>query len=126
MASCKHATPQWQLADCNEDGWQCSDCGARLGFRPDFDRDLVVDKVDAILFWMNEHDLLHVSNATEGVQPWKLVYEKRGKTVGRRHSAKPDDFYALVERALPGPYVEMFARKRRPGWVQFGDQLEAA
>jgi len=60
------------------------------------------------------------------VQPWKVVYERRGATVGRRHSAKPDDFYALVERALPGPYVEMFARKRRAGWFQIGDQLEAA
>ena len=60
------------------------------------------------------------------VQPWKVVYERRGATVGRRHSAKPDDFYALIERALPGPYVEMFARKRRPGWLQFGDQLEVA
>lgn len=30
-----------------------------------------------------------------------------------RHSAKPDSFYDLVEACSPGPYLEMFARKRR-------------
>lgn len=59
------------------------------------------------------------------VQAWKVVYERRGATTGRRHSAKPDDFFALIEAAVPGPYVELFARKRRPGWVQVGDQLES-
>jgi N6-adenosine-specific RNA methylase IME4 len=27
-----------------------------------------------------------------------------------RHSAKPQDFYTIVERASPGPYLEMFSR----------------
>jgi N6-adenosine-specific RNA methylase IME4 len=40
-----------------------------------------------------------------------------------RHSEKPDDFFNLVERVSPGPYLEMFARKRRPGWDAMGDQL---
>lgn len=39
------------------------------------------------------------------------------------HSAKPDEFYAIVEQLAGGPGVELFARKRRPGWIQFGDQL---
>lgn len=63
--ACKHTTPQWNLADCNEDGWQCIDCGASLGFRPDFDREHTREKVGAILFWLCEHDLLYVSNASE-------------------------------------------------------------
>ena len=53
-----------------------------------------------------------------------------GKTRGtwfsaprRRHSEKPDDFYRLVERVSPGPYLEMFARRRRDGWDAMGDQL---
>lgn len=45
---------------------------------------------------------------------------------GQRHSAKPDEFYALVERVSPGPYHEMFARRRRPGWTAEGDQLQEA
>lgn len=38
------------------------------------------------------------------------------------HSVKPDAFYDLVERASPGPYVELFARRARFGWDYFGDQ----
>lgn len=41
------------------------------------------------------------------------------------HSAKPDRFYEIVEQLYPGPYVELFARRRRPGWVAFGDELPA-
>lgn len=43
---------------------------------------------------------------------------------GSRHSEKPQEFYALVERISPGPYLEMFARCRRPGWDAMGDQLQ--
>ena len=39
------------------------------------------------------------------------------------HSRKPDEFYALVEEMCEGPYVELFARQRRPGWQCFGDEL---
>lgn len=43
------------------------------------------------------------------------------------HSAKPDEFYAIVERMYPGArFVELFARRRRPGWEQYGDQLPRA
>lgn len=50
-----------------------------------------------------------------------VVHAPRG-----RHSAKPDAFYAMVERlAAGGPLVELFARTPRPGWRQHGDQLEA-
>lgn len=40
-----------------------------------------------------------------------------------RHSEKPEDFYSLVERVSPGPYLEMFARKPRVGWDSFGNEL---
>jgi N6-adenosine-specific RNA methylase IME4 len=38
------------------------------------------------------------------------------------HSAKPEAFYDLVERFAPGPYVELFARRQRKGWVCLGDE----
>jgi N6-adenosine-specific RNA methylase IME4 len=34
----------------------------------------------------------------------------------RKHSQKPDAVYERLERLLAGPYVEIFARQRRPGW----------
>ena len=44
----------------------------------------------------------------------------------RRHSAKPPEFYAIVERLFAGPYCELFAREVRPGWTQYGHQLGEA
>lgn len=40
----------------------------------------------------------------------------------RRHSAKPELFYDIVERSSPGPYLEMFARRRRFNWDVWGDE----
>ena len=39
-----------------------------------------------------------------------------------KHSAKPDLFYDLVEKASPEPRLEMFARRRRFGWETWGDE----
>lgn len=41
----------------------------------------------------------------------------------REHSRKPEEFYSLVERCSPGPYLELFARYPHDGWVQWGDEL---
>ena len=35
----------------------------------------------------------------------------------RQHSRKPDETYARIERLLPGPYLELFARQSRAGWM---------
>lgn len=40
-----------------------------------------------------------------------------------QHSQKPDIFYSIVERMSPGPYLDLFARRERAGWVSWGDQL---
>lgn len=40
-----------------------------------------------------------------------------------RHSEKPSAFYELVERVSPGPYLEMYARRRRVGWDAWGNQV---
>jgi len=37
-----------------------------------------------------------------------------------RHSAKPAEFYELVQTCSPGPWLEMFARERRDGWASWG------
>ncbi len=38
------------------------------------------------------------------------------------HSVKPDAFYDLVEKASPGPYLELFARSQRLGWDTWGNE----
>ena len=40
----------------------------------------------------------------------------------REHSRKPDEQYDLIESCSPGPYLELFARGTRKGWVAWGDQ----
>lgn len=40
------------------------------------------------------------------------------------HSRKPDRIYQIAERLSAGPYVELFARRARKGWTQYGNQLE--
>lgn len=41
----------------------------------------------------------------------------------REHSRKPDEIYARIEALVDGPYTEVFARQRYPGWSQtFGNQ----
>lgn len=40
----------------------------------------------------------------------------------REHSRKPDELYDIIEACSPGPYLELFARHPRKGWVQWGNE----
>lgn len=50
-------------------------------------------------------------------QPNVMVSRKR------EHSRKPDELYEIVEACSPGPYLELFARARRPGWTVWGNEV---
>jgi len=49
----------------------------------------------------------------------QLVVEQR-----REHSRKPDIMYNHIENLLEGPYIELFARTKRPGWDSWGNQTD--
>jgi N6-adenosine-specific RNA methylase IME4 len=64
------------------------------------------------------------------------VLGKRGKSVRRaadvhevilaprrEHSRKPDEFYRRAERYSGGPYLDLFPREKRVGWVAYGDEI---
>jgi N6-adenosine-specific RNA methylase IME4 len=40
-----------------------------------------------------------------------------------KHSEKPEAFQDLVEQVSPGPYLELFARRRRLGWDVWGNEV---
>ncbi len=40
-----------------------------------------------------------------------------------KHSEKPDELYRRIEQLTDGPYVELFARRKREGWLCLGDEL---
>jgi len=42
----------------------------------------------------------------------------------REHSRKPDEQYGIIEACSRGPYLEMFSRGAREGWVAWGDQAD--
>lgn len=62
--------------------------------------------------------------AVKGSQPLKrkdvgtLFTAPRGPN---GHSSKPVEFYDLVESCSPGPYLEMFSRTNRTGWITWGE-----
>jgi N6-adenosine-specific RNA methylase IME4 len=39
------------------------------------------------------------------------------------HSHKPEEQYAVIERCSPGPYLELFARRKQPGWQVWGNEV---
>lgn len=41
----------------------------------------------------------------------------------REHSRKPDEFYRRAVEYAEGPYLELFARQRRPGWDAWGFEV---
>ena len=43
----------------------------------------------------------------------------------QEHSRKPDDQYRKIESLYDGPYLEMFARRARPGWDVWGNEVDS-
>jgi N6-adenosine-specific RNA methylase IME4 len=66
----------------------------------------------------------HVLFGVKGSQP---LLRKDAATVFQAprgpdgHSSKPPAFYDFVESCSPGPYLEMFSRGERDGWVTWGE-----
>ena len=42
----------------------------------------------------------------------------------REHSRKPDCVHDRIERLVSGPYLELFARSRRPNWTVWGNEVD--
>ena len=40
----------------------------------------------------------------------------------REHSRKPDEIYPIIESCSRGPYLELFARERKPRWTVWGNE----
>ena len=63
--------------------------------------------------------------ATKG-RPKRLNADVRQLIVApvMEHSRKPDAWLEGIERLTAGDYLELQARRTRPGWVSWGDELE--
>ena len=65
----------------------------------------------------------HVLFGVKGQQPLKRhdVGTWFEAPRGEHHSAKPDEFYRLVESCSYAPYIDIFGRREREGWSVWGE-----
>ena len=85
----------------------------------------VKDKIGRGHWARNRHELLLIakrgnfSPPAPADRPDSVILFPRG-----RHSAKPHQFYEIIERNHPGlPKVELFCRTPRKGWTVWGDEV---
>ena len=88
-----------------------------------------------MLYWLKQPMGLGLGGAfVPCVEP--ILFARRGKLPSKarcdrnwwgwprgKHSAKPEAFQTVVESVSPGPYLEMFARRKRPGWQSWGNEV---
>jgi N6-adenosine-specific RNA methylase IME4 len=74
-------------------------------------------------YWRMSHEILITAVRGEddrfddrGLRSW--IEAPRG-----RHSEKPDAVREMIERASPGPRLELFARHVTPGWYTWGHEI---
>jgi len=68
----------------------------------------------------------HILFATRGNK--RLIGEARPTLyLSKRepHSVKPEWFYRMIREASEGPYLELFARKKRDGIHAWGNEIES-
>jgi N6-adenosine-specific RNA methylase IME4/ParB-like chromosome segregation protein Spo0J len=89
---------------------------------------IVWDKLSIGLgVWVrHEHELLLIGRRGNQSPPERtrrvrsIIRARRG-----RHSEKPQQFYELLEQMYPEQSkLELFARRARPGWTSWGNQLD--
>jgi N6-adenosine-specific RNA methylase IME4 len=82
------------------------------------------DKIGMGYYFRQQHELLLV--ATKGSPPTPAPSDRVSSVITAargQHSAKPKEFYEVVERMYPSlPKLEMFCRKPRTGWSAWGNQ----
>jgi N6-adenosine-specific RNA methylase IME4 len=73
-------------------------------------------------YWLRgDHELVLIAKRT-GYKSIRSGERSLFQTPRTRHSEKPDHIHKLVERCFPGPYIEIFGRRSRPGWKVLGNQ----
>jgi N6-adenosine-specific RNA methylase IME4 len=68
----------------------------------------------------------HVLRGTRGKAP--VLYRAQpnwGFFPIQDHSHKPEEFHEIVKRVSPGPYLELFARRRYPGFDVWGNEIDS-
>lgn len=68
----------------------------------------------------------HVLLGTRGKAPVKFRSQPTWMFAPLQdHSHKPEETYDIIERVSPGPYLELFARRRRHDWDAWGNEVRS-
>lgn len=64
--------------------------------------------------------------ATRGKAPVKFHAQPNWLFAPQQeHSHKPEEQFAIIERLSDGPYLELFARRKRLGWDSWGNEVSS-
>lgn len=64
--------------------------------------------------------------ATRGKAPVKFHAQPNWLFAPQQeHSQKPEEQFAVIERLSEPPYLELFARRRQPGWDVWGNEIDS-
>jgi N6-adenosine-specific RNA methylase IME4 len=75
-------------------------------------------------YWRNSHEIM-LTAVRGDAKRFNTSSLRSWLECGRgRHSAKPEQVRAMIERASPGPYLELFGRLPAAGWTVFGNEVE--
>jgi N6-adenosine-specific RNA methylase IME4 len=69
-----------------------------------------------------EHEVCLIATCGNAMPKTRSIRSTFEAPVGQ-HSEKPEKFYQIVEELCDGPYAELFARRARPGWWCYGEEL---
>jgi len=123
-------SPLWQPDDdCHLWLWVTNnhlrgglDVMAELGFRYVTNLVWVKDRIGLGQYMRGQHELCLFGVKGSAMLPDVCDVPTVLYAARREHSCKPDEFFDVVERVSPGPYLEMFARRQRLGWDTWGNE----
>lgn len=75
-------------------------------------------------YWRNSHEILLTAIRGNAKRFNDHSMMSWGQFDRAQHSAKPEQIRAMLERASPGPFLELFGRRKVDGWTVWGNQIE--
>ena len=118
---------QWSLRTMEAWGFEYKTCGFCWMKAHAGQIELFQDEIEAHMtlgYWTRSNSEFCLLG-TRG-KPKRLAADVRQGIIApkREHSRKPDGIHERIERLVAGPYLELFARQKRPNWTVWGNQTD--
>lgn len=84
----------------------------------------IKDRAPGMGWWVNsKHEVLFLGSKGDALHP-AIKYDSYFNAPVTEHSKKPSLVYERIEAMYSGPYIELFARNTREGWISWGNQVK--